>query len=80
MNSTLSILLAKGRHLEAVDRVLINDGRGNFTFRDLGTAKDPSYSALLADVDGDRDLDGELRWPAVAFREAPPNRPLQPKR
>jgi hypothetical protein len=53
----LDLVLAKGRHWEASDRLLINDGRGHFTARDLGTAKDASYSALLADVDGDRDLD-----------------------
>lgn len=53
----LDMVLAKGRHNVAVDRVLINGGGGRWAASDLGTAKDPSYSALLADIDGDADLD-----------------------
>src|SRR5688572_33158827 len=52
----LDLVLAKGRHTPLVDRILLNDGRGNFTASDLGTA-DRTYSAVLADLDGDRDLD-----------------------
>jgi hypothetical protein len=53
----LDIVLARGRHWGDVDLVLLNDGKGHFTTRDLGPAKDSSYSALLADVEGDGDLD-----------------------
>jgi hypothetical protein len=52
----LDIVLAKGRHESSVDRVLPNDGRGRFTARNLGPARDASYSALLSDIDGDADL------------------------
>jgi hypothetical protein len=50
------LALAKGRHTPLVDRILLNDGKGNFTASDLGPA-DRTYSAVLADLDGDRDLD-----------------------
>ncbi len=50
------LALAKGRHTPLVDRILLNDGKGNFTAADLGPA-DRTYSAVLADLDGDRDLD-----------------------
>jgi len=54
----LDIVLAKGRHTPLVDRVLVNDGSGRFpTTRDLGQASDRSYSASLADIDADGDLD-----------------------
>jgi hypothetical protein len=39
-----------------VDRILLNDSKGNFTASDLGPA-DRTYSVVLADLDGDRDLD-----------------------
>lgn len=52
------IVLAKGRHWPLVDRVLLGDGRGGFAAGyDLGEASDRSYSGLLVDLDGDRDLD-----------------------
>ena len=50
------LALAKGRHTPLVDKILLNDGKGNFTASDLGPA-DRTYSAVLADLDGDRDLD-----------------------
>ncbi len=54
----LDIVLAKGRHWPLVDRVLLTDGRGNITRQyDLGIASDRSYAGLLADLDGDGDLD-----------------------
>lgn len=54
----LDIVLAKGRHWPAVDRVLIGDGRGGIrTSYDLGTARDRSYSGHLADLNGDGFLD-----------------------
>jgi len=41
-----------------VDRVLLGDGRGGILEAfDLGVANDKSYSGLLADLDGDGDLD-----------------------
>jgi reactive intermediate/imine deaminase len=52
------LVLAKGRHWPLVDRVLINDGRGTFPLAyDLGAASDRSYSATLADLDGNGSLD-----------------------
>jgi hypothetical protein len=54
----LDLVLAKGRHWPLVDRVLLGDGRGHIvTAYDLGEAADRSYSACLADLDGDGDLD-----------------------
>jgi len=57
-DGSLDVVLAKGRHWPLVDRVLINDGHGRFpTAYNLGNASDRSYSAPLADLDGDGDLD-----------------------
>jgi len=54
----LDIVLAKGRHWPLVDRVLLGDGKGGIrSANDLGTASDRSYSATLADLDGDGSLD-----------------------
>ena len=54
----LDIVLAKGRHDNLVDRVLIGDGRGGFPIAyDLGPASDKTYSGNLVDLDGDGDLD-----------------------
>ena len=52
----LDVMLAKGRHWPLVDQLLINDGKGKFHAKPLGTA-DRTYSGLLVDLDGDRDLD-----------------------
>ncbi len=51
------LVLGKGRHWPLLDRVLLNDGKGHFTAHDLGTTPDRTYSAALADVDGDGKLD-----------------------
>jgi hypothetical protein len=51
------IVLGKGRHWPLFNRVLLNDGHGGFTASNLGTAPDRTYSAALADVDGDGHLD-----------------------
>jgi hypothetical protein len=51
------IVLAKGRHWPLHDRVLLNDGKGAFLASNLGAAPDRTYSAALADVDLDGDLD-----------------------
>jgi len=53
----LDIVLAKGRHWPLHDRVLLNDGKGGFAAGNLGTAPDRTYSAALADLDRDGDLD-----------------------
>jgi len=53
----LDIVLGKGRHWPLYNRVLLNDGKGAFTARNLGTAPDRTYSAALADLDRDGDLD-----------------------
>jgi len=51
------IVLGKGRHWPLFNRVLLNDGNGGFVASNLGTAPDRTYSAALADVDGDGHLD-----------------------
>jgi hypothetical protein len=51
------IVLGKGRHWPLYNRVLLNDGKGGFTASNLGTAPDRTYSAALADIDRDGDLD-----------------------
>jgi hypothetical protein len=53
----LDIVLGKGRHWPLYNRVLLNDGKGGFTASNLGTAPDRTYSAALADIDRDGDLD-----------------------
>ncbi len=53
----LDLVLAKGRHWPLHNRVLLNDGKGGFTASNLGTAPDRTYSAALADIDRDGDLD-----------------------
>ena len=53
----LDIVLGKGRHWPLYNRVLLNDGTGGFTASNLGTAPDRTYSAALADIDRDGDLD-----------------------
>jgi FG-GAP-like repeat len=53
----LDIVLGKGRHWPLYNRVLLNDGKGGFSAGNLGTAPDRTYSAALADLDGDGDLD-----------------------
>jgi FG-GAP-like repeat len=57
-DSDLDLVLAKGRHWPLHDHVLLNNGRGEFTVvRNLGETPDRTYSAILADLDGDGDLD-----------------------
>ena len=51
------IVLGKGRHWPLYNRVLLNDGKGGFTASNLGTAPDRTYSAALADINRDGDLD-----------------------
>ena len=54
----LDIVLAKGRHWPLTDRVLLGDGkRGIRHAYDLGAESDRTYSAALADLDGDGFLD-----------------------
>jgi hypothetical protein len=53
----LDLILAKGRHWPLHDRVLIADGSGGFSASNLGTVPDRTYSAALADIDRDGDLD-----------------------
>src|SRR5690349_1342303 len=53
----LDIVLGKGRHWPLFNRVLINDGKGGFSATNLGAAPDRTYSAALADLDGDGALD-----------------------
>jgi hypothetical protein len=51
------IVLGKGRHWPLFNRVLLNDGEGGFIATNLGAAPDRTYSAALADVNGDGYLD-----------------------
>ena len=51
------IVLAKGRHWPLHDRVLLNDGKGGFIASNLSDEPDRTYSAALADIDLDGDLD-----------------------
>jgi outer membrane protein assembly factor BamB len=53
----LDIVLAKGRHWPLHNRILLNDGQGNFEGRNLGSHPDRSYAAALGDIDNDGDLD-----------------------
>ncbi len=53
----LDIVLAKGRHWPLQNLVLRNDGRGQFSTAPLSPTADRTYSAALADLNGDRILD-----------------------
>jgi hypothetical protein len=54
----LDIVLAKGRHWPLRDLVLLNDGKGQFVQgAPLPNQPDRSYSAPLADLNGDGSLD-----------------------
>lgn len=53
----LDIVLGKGRHWPLFNRVLLNDGHGGFIASNLGTEPDRTYSAALADINGDGHLD-----------------------
>lgn len=56
-NGTLDVILAKGRHWPLVNQILRNDGKGHFSTQPLADSADRTYSAALADLDGDGDLD-----------------------
>lgn len=56
-NGTLDIVLAKGRHWPLTNLVLRNDGKGHFTTEKLADVADRTYTAALADLDGDGSLD-----------------------
>lgn len=51
------LVLAKGRHGPLHNRVLLNKGKGQFIASNLSETPDRTYSAALADLDGDGDLD-----------------------
>ena len=54
----LDIVLAKGRHWEEPEWILLNDGDGAFgERRELGGSPDRTYTAALTDLDGDGTLD-----------------------
>lgn len=53
----LDILLAKGRHWPEMNRVLLGNGRGEFSIRDIGGEPDRTYTAALADLNGNGTLD-----------------------
>ncbi|MEI6535411.1 MAG: VCBS repeat-containing protein [Verrucomicrobiaceae bacterium] len=53
----LDIVLARGRHWPLDNLILRNDGKGNFTMEKLPAEADRTYSAALADLNGDGTLD-----------------------
>lgn len=53
----LDIVLARGRHWPESNQVLFGDGAGNFAGVALGPSPDRTYSAALADLNGDGSLD-----------------------
>ena len=53
----LDLVLAKGRHTPLLDRVLLNNGKGAFVASNLGPTADRTYTAAVADLDEDGDLD-----------------------
>lgn len=56
-DADLDLVLARGRHWPLDNLILRNDGRGTFTTEKLPAAPDRTYSAALADLDGDGSLD-----------------------
>jgi FG-GAP-like repeat len=53
----LDIILAKGRHWPLRNLTLRNDGRANFSVEAIGDSADRTYTAVLADLNGDGTLD-----------------------
>ena len=53
----LDLMLAKGRHWPLHNLAMKNDGHGNFTGGAIADSADRTYTAALADLDGDGDLD-----------------------
>jgi len=54
----LDLVVANGRHWAGQNKVFLNDGRGSFQDeRKLSSNQSTTYSAALADLDGDGDLD-----------------------
>ena len=56
-DGALDIILGRGRHWPLDNLILRNDGKGNFTTGKLPAKADRTYSAALADLDGDGWLD-----------------------
>ncbi len=53
----LDVILAKGRHWPLRNLVLRNDGHAKFTTEAIGDSADRTYTAALADLNGDGTLD-----------------------
>ncbi len=54
----VDIVFGNGRHWPEANQVFINNGRGRFTSsRMLSEIQDTTYMVVLADMDGDQDLD-----------------------
>ncbi len=53
----LDVILAKGRHWPLRNLVLRNDGHATFTAEAIGDSADRTYTAALADLNGDGTLD-----------------------
>jgi len=57
-DGNLDLVLAKGRHWPLVNQIFLGNGRGNYLENyALASKANRSYSALLADMDADGDLD-----------------------
>ena len=67
----IDVVLANGRHWAEQNRLLLNNGDGEFTVeRDVGTDRSTTYATPLGDLDGDGDLDlvaGNDRAPSRVF-------------
>ena len=46
-----------GRHTDSADRIILNDGAGNFTDSGQRLGTSDSTAVALGDLDGDGDLD-----------------------
>lgn len=53
----LDLVFAKGRHWPLHNLIFRNDGKGRFTTEMLGESPDRTYTAALADLNGDGHLD-----------------------
>lgn len=66
----LDVVFGKGHHTPLHNRVLLSDGKGRFTAANLGNTADRTYSAALADIDRDGDLD------VIVSNDLPDRKPI----
>ncbi len=67
----LDLVVANGRHWAGQNKIFLNDGKGDFRDeRKLSSEQSTTYTAALADMDGDGDLDaivGNDRTPSYVL-------------